>query len=655
MIKSPFKATYQDDLMREVIVVNFAGGGGSCVGIEQALGRPVDYAVNHDPAAIAMHAVNHPLTTHFQEDVFAIDPVKATEGRPVGLGWFSPGCTFFSKARGGKPVNKKIRGLAWVTLRWAMSAVSPRVIMLENVEEFREWGPCIEVVKKGEKVFVPDPARKAETFNGFVAMLTKGLPKTHPAFLEACEFLKLDPESAEAGRLSRGLGYRVEWRILKACDYDTPTSRKRFYLIARRDGKPIVFPAPTNGKGAGLKPYRTAAECIDFTVPVPSIFERKKPLVVNTLKRIARGMRKFVLENPKPFIVEFNFENTPQDIDKPLTTATTVGHHYVVNPSVVPIGYGERKGQNPRVNDVKEPLSTIVSTCKQNLAAPYLTQYHAEKQEGEARGQCAKEPLRTVDRANRYGMTAAYLTKYFSGEQQAGASLEEPQPTVTGIDHSALVASHIVHYYGGDDHASAPNDPLPTVTAKPRHYLVNHHLCILRKNMDGKSVDEPMPTITSKAAHHADVAVYLEKIDTTQDLGYWSEVRDLLNAYAGFDFKIAEDEIIIIEIDGEKYFISDIGMRMLEPRELALAMGMPSDYVIDIEPYIGKPYSKAKQIARIGNMVCAPVAEALVRANCADMAVDYARNGGRADTMEELHRVFSGHRPRDRRPARVAV
>lgn len=623
MIKSPFKATYQDDLTREVIVVNFAGGGGSCVGIEQALGRPVDYAINHDPAAIAMHAVNHPLTTHFQEDVFAIDPVKATEGRPVGLGWFSPDCTFFSKARGGKPVDKKIRGLAWVTLRWAMSAVSPRVIMLENVEEFREWGPCIEVAKKGEKVFVPDPARKAETFNGFVAMLTGGIAKDHPAFIEACEFLKLDPEGAEADRLSRGLGYKVEWRILKACDYNTPTSRKRFYLIARRDGKPIVFPVPTNGKAAGLKPYRTAAECIDFTIPAPSIFERKKPLVVNTLKRIARGMRKFVLENPKPFIV--------------------------------PIGYGERKGQKPRVNDTEAPLSTIVSTCKQNLAAPYLTQYHAEKQEGEARGQRAEEPLRTVDRANRYGMTTAYLTKYFSGEQQAGASLEEPQPTVTGIDHSALVASHIVHYYGGDDHASAPQDPLPTITAKPRHYLVNHHLCVLRKNMDGKSVDEPMPTITSKAAHHADVAVYLEKIDTTQDLGYWSKVRDLLNAYAGFDFKIADDEIIIIEIDGEKYFISDIGMRMLEPRELALAMGMPSDYVIDIEPYIGKPYSKAKQIARIGNMVCAPVAEALVRANCADMSVDYARKGGRADTMEELHRVFSGHCPRDRRPTRVAV
>lgn len=540
MIKSPFKAIYQDDLTREVIVVNFAGGGGSCVGIEQALGRPVDCAINHDPAAIAMHAVNHPLTTHFQEDVFAIDPVKATEGRPVGLGWFSPDCTFFSKARGGKPVDKKIRGLAWVTLRWAMSSVSPRVIMLENVEEFRDWGPCVEkTVRKGEKVFVPDPARKAETFNGFVAMLTKGLPKTHPAFLEACEFLKLAPESAEADRLSRGLGYKVEWRILKACDYNTPTSRKRFYLIARRDGKPIVFPAPTNGKTEGLKPYRTAAECIDFTIPAPSIFERKKPLVVNTLKRIARGMRKFVLENPKPFIVEFNFENAPQDIDKPLTTATTVGHHYVVNPSVI--------------------------------------------------------------------------------------------PTVTGIDHSALVAS------------------------KPRHFLVNHHLCVLRKNMDGKSMDDPMPTITSKAAHHADVAVYLEKIDTTQDLGYWSKVRDLLNAYAGFDSTIADDEIIIIEINGEKYFISDIGMRMLEPRELALAMGMPSDYVIDIEPYIGKPYSKAKQIARIGNMVCAPVAEALVRANCADMAVDYARKGGRADTMEELHRVFSGHRPRDRRPTRVAV
>ncbi len=605
---------YRDNLLNELIVDNFAGGGGASVGIELAVGRPVDIAVNHDADAIAMHKVNHPYTQHYQEDVFAIDPEKVTGGRPVGIMWASPDCKHHSKAKGGKPVEKKIRGLSWVILKWGMSKVAPRGILMENVEEIQTWGPLIE---RDGKMF-PDPERKGETFNGFVGMLTNGIDKTHPAFVEACEFLKIDPQSAEGDRLAAGLGYAVDYRVLKACDYGAPTIRKRFYLVARRDGLPIVFPNPTHGTGKGLKPYRTAADCIDWSLPCPSIFGRKKDLAVNTQRRIARGLDKFVLKNPRPFIMCMNYQNTTQDPEKPMTTQTTANHHYVINPAIVPIGYGERKGQAPRVNDITEPLSTIVSTCKQNMCVPSLIQYHSEQGKGEVRGQKADEPIMTVDGSPRYGINACYLSKYFGGEKQAGADAGKPLPTVTGIDHNAAVAANIVHYYGGADHASKTDAPLPTVTTLPRHYLTESHLCVLRRNTDCKRMDEPLATLTTSAGHFAQVVTYIQKLDTTQDLKNWDKVRQLLNAYAGYN--IAEDEILILEINGLQHFIADIGMRMFEPEELKLAQGCPKDYIIDIESHIGKPYSKAKQIARLGNMVCPPVATALVRANFADMA-----------------------------------
>ena len=259
------------NLWDEIVVDNFAGGGGASTGIKMAIGRDVDIAINHDPAAIAMHRANHPLTEHYCESVWDIDPKTATGGRPVALCWFSPDCKHFSKAKGGKPVNKNIRGLAWVALRWA-ATVRPRVIMLENVEEFKTWGPL--------KNNYPDPEQKGRTFNCFVNAL-------------------------------RRHGYKVDWRELRACDYGAPTVRKRFFLVARCDGKPIVWPEPTHGDPASiqvktglLKPWRTAAECIDWTLPCPSIFERKKPLAENTMRRIAKGLQKFVIDNPAPFIVQ---------------------------------------------------------------------------------------------------------------------------------------------------------------------------------------------------------------------------------------------------------------------------------------------------------------------------------------------------------------
>lgn len=641
---------YQDNLFNELIIDNFAGGGGASVGIELATGRPVDIAINHDADAIAMHSVNHPYTRHYQEDVFAIDPEAVTGGRPVGIAWFSPDCKHFSRAKGNKPVEHKIRGLSWVIIKWAMSSVAPRCIFMENVEEIQTWGPLI-VDADGKSR--PNPERSGETFKAFVGMLSDGVAPDCPALAEACEFLKIKRGSTEEQRLIGGLGYKVEFKVLRACDYGAPTIRKRFYLVARNDGKPIVFPKATHGKGKGLKPYRTAAECIDWSIPCPSIFERKKPLVTNTLRRIARGLDKFVIKNPKPYIMEMNFDNPFQDVDRPMSTQTSANHHYLITPNLVqanyenppqdvskpmstqtavnkhfvvtptlvecshksgpgvhdvdapmntqtgkacfavetpfltPIGYGEHKKQAPRVNSVNEPVSTVVSSCKQYLTAPALLQYHSEQSKGEVRGQKITEPIMTVDGSPRY----------------------------------ATIAANIVHYYGGADHASKSDAPIPTVTTLPRHYLCASNLCVLRKNMDGKPVDAPMPTLATSAGHFAEIKTYLLPVDNTQDLYHWDDVRKLLNEYA--DYSIKDNEILIIEIGGIPYFIGDIGMRMLKAEELKLAQGFPVDYIIDIERHIGKKYSEAKQIARLGNAVCPPVATALIRANCPDMCTKY--------------------------------
>ena len=642
---------FQDNFLRELIVDNFAGGGGASTGMELALGVPVDIAINHNKDAIAMHQVNHPYTQHYQEDVWQVDPLKVTGGRPVGVAWFSPDCTHFSKAKGGTPVEKKIRGLAWVALRWA-AKVKPRIIMLENVEEFTTWGPIIpmrhngrcvkEIVKVKEKgktktkyitaqkgevlpvekqIFIPDKKRAGQTFQRFVSQL-------------------------------RDLGYAVGWEILKACDYGAPTIRKRFYLIARNDGREIVFPKETHGDKEGLKHFKTAADCIDWSIPCPSIFGRKKDLAVNTQRRIARGLDKFVIKNPKPFILQMNFENAPQDIESPLSTHTAVNKHFVVQPTIKPYIMSNNTGNAP--HGVDEPLPTATTVGRNFLCMPSLVQYHSETSKKEVRGQKLNEPIMTVDGSPRYGVNACYLSKYFSGEKQAGADINNPTPAVTAIDHNALVsvnlscrygngedgrgsaanepiptvtgtnhnhivAANIVHYYSGADHASKADNPLPTVTVELRHYLTESHLCVLRNNMDCKAINSPIPTLTTSPGHMAEVRTYLQKIDTAQNLGNWAKVRELLNEYA--EYSIAEDEILILKINEIQYFISDIGMRMLKAEELKLAQGFPKDYVIDIESYIGKKYSESKQIARLGNAVCPPVAAALVRANCPELAV----------------------------------
>ena len=355
----------QLDLFREIIVDNFAGGGGASTGIEMATGMSVDIAINHDPAAIAMHKLNHPDTEHFCESVWDVDPKEAVRGRKVGLAWFSPDCKHFSKAKGGKPVDKNIRGLAWVAVKWAIT-VKPRVIMLENVEEFKTWGPIDE---NGN----PIKWQIGVTFNSFIKALEV-------------------------------LGYNVEFKDLRACDYGAPTTRKRFFMIARSDGRPIVWPNPTHGdpnseevKNGKLKPWRTAGEIIDWSIGTPSIFDRKKPLAENTMRRIARGIERFVVNNPSPFIVRIGQTGFGGDrLQYPL------GHHALIT--------------------------------------PFLTTYYTETTKNGVRGQTLQEPIATIPTANRFGLVNAFLTKYYGSD--IGQQVDEPLHTITTKDRFGLITVH---------------------------------------------------------------------------------------------------------------------------------------------------------------------------------------------------------------------
>lgn len=393
----------------EIIVDNFAGGGGASEGMEMGLGCHVDIAINHDPLAIEMHKINHPETKHYCESVWDVDPVEACDGRPVGLAWFSPDCKHFSKAKGSKPVDKNIRGLAWVVVRWA-ALVSVRKFKLENVEEFKTWGPLIEIAPS---IFKPDPERKGETFDAFIKCLTTGLPYSHPAWDEIIDILGDDFPCYR--KLHKGLGYQVEYRTLAACDYGTPTTRKRLFLVARNDGYPIQFPEKTHGaKNSGLKPFKTAADIIDWSIPVKSIFDRPKPLAENTLKRIARGIQKFVIDNPEPFIV-----------GKP-------GYSFITP-------FIDRQFSQSSCNSVEKPLGTVTAggMGKSALVSPLLIQYYGSTKEDEFRGHGVKEPLKTLSTSNRYGLVNAFLIQYYG--TSTGHKLNEPLHTITTKDRFGLV------------------------------------------------------------------------------------------------------------------------------------------------------------------------------------------------------------------------
>ncbi|HCM7509982.1 DNA cytosine methyltransferase [Klebsiella pneumoniae] len=606
--------------MREIIVDNFAGGGGASTGIEMAIGRSVDIAINHDENAVDMHRTNHPDTLHYCENVFDVDPKAATGGKAVGFAWFSPDCTHYSKARGSKPVKREIRGLAWVSLRWALD-VKPRVMALENVEEFKTWGPLLSCEMR------PDPERSGETFKAFVGMLSSGIPADHPALYECCEFLGISPDSKGAKRLIAGLGYQVEYRELRASDYGAPTIRKRFFMLMRCDGKPIVWPAASHGdpKSAAvltgkLAPWRTAAECIDWSIPAPSIFDRKKPLAVNTLKRIARGIQRFVVDSDNPFIVKCNHTTTRgkydcfrgQGLYSPIQTITKTHGYALAIPTLAPFMAGNGGSQyQAKPRPLNKPAHTILKQSRACVVAPVIA-----RQFGASIGHRADEPSATITAGGggKSQLVTALLAKHYGGNYTGpGISLDTPAHSVTTVDHHALVTAQIVGV-GGRAGQSRPRDvsePLQTMTTKADAAMVTSHLVKLRGTCrDGQRTDDPMPTITAGGQHVGEVRALLAANDYDERRA--DQVKEFLNS-----FGVSE----LVTVKGVVYRIVDIGMRMLQPHELYRAQGFPEGYIIDRD-YRGKRYSKEKQVARCGNAVPPPFAEALVRANLPEMCVN---------------------------------
>ena len=633
---------YQEDMNREIFVDNFAGGGGASTGIEIGLGVTVAAAINHDPAAILMHKTNHPYTEHYQASVWDIDPREVCRGRPVAGAWFSPDCKHFSKAKGAALVNREIRGLAWITLRWA-ALVRPRVIMLENVEEFQTWGP----VRKGK------PVKKlaGTTFRKFISQL-------------------------------RDLGYAVEYRELVAADLGAPTTRKRFVLIARCDGRPIVWPERTHAprdseevRSGKLKPWRSAAEIIDWSLPCPSIFESKaeilekyglkavRPLADNTMRRIIRGVDKFTIRSGEPFIVPTGYgERKGQaprvhDIEEPLPTVVGSGKHNLCKPMLAPLtvtntshSVGTPAGEpvhtvttagnqmlvtpylaecnhagGGHIADPREPHKTITAKHTGGIVAPSLIQYHTEQTEN-VRASGLGVPINTVDASNRYGLTCANLVEYYTGGRPLDA--REPMHTVTSHDREAVVAAHLSEFYGSADAGASLRDPKPTQTSREKDGMVAAHVVKFKGDNLGSSLADPVQTVTASAGRYlscgggtfAVCKVHLVKIrpEDNGNLQHWPEIRALLNRYCGYH--LAEDEILLLEIGMQLYYIADIGLRMLSPRELYNAMGFPPDYIIDRD-YTGKPYPKNEQVARCGNAVCPPLAAAVARANFPEYVV----------------------------------
>ncbi|WP_426056890.1 DNA cytosine methyltransferase [Janthinobacterium sp. PSPC2-1] len=689
------------DLGNELIIDNFAGGGGTSTGLEQAFGRPVDIAINHDPEALAMHAANHPHTTHLCESVWDVDPIKVTNNRPVGLVWLSPDCKHFSKAKGGKPVEKRIRGLAWVTLRWTAKC-KPRVIMLENVEEFKTWGPLKMVMVGGKEVWLPDPAKKGKTFDSFIRQL-------------------------------RAHGYTVDYREMRGCDHDTPTIRKRFFLVARRDGIPIKWPEPTHGapdsigvRAGKLRPYRTAAECIDFSLPCPSIFERDRPLAPATLRRIAKGIMRYVVDAADPFIVGAGGParaGEPRPTARPFGTLLARNDSYFCAPTIVPVthqggdrtesigepfrtitgahrgekalgvatlvqvGYGEREGQAPRALDIEKPLGTVVGAAAKHalveaelapfvmtnttghpgagadmpvptitaagnqalVSAVLIDAAHGEVSPGGVKrwgtgAHDVEAPLGTVTASGNKAVATAFLAKHYTGV--VGSDLADPIGTVTACDHHSLVTAFLTeHANASNQRVMSADEPLRTICAQVKggHFsmvsahiqrdmgasvghaihaplgtvtaggggksaLVTSNMIKLRGTSTAAGTDEPLGTVSAGGQHHAEVRAFLLSYYGTDQA---PEIDGPLATVT------SRDRFGLVTIHGQDYQIVDIGLRMLQPRELFRAQGFPDDYIIGDDPAQGLKLTKSAQVRMCGNSVCPPMAKALILANFA--------------------------------------
>jgi DNA (cytosine-5)-methyltransferase 1 len=547
----------------ELVVDNFAGGGGASTGIEAAIGRPVDIAINHDAEAIAMHKANHPETRHYCENIWEVDPREAAAGRPVGIAWFSPDCTHFSRAKGGQPRKKEIRALAGVVIRWA-KAVAPRLILLENVEEFQTWGPL-------DDEGYPIPERAGETFREWLAELT------------AC-------------------GYSVEFKSLVAADYGTPTTRKRLFLVARRDGSGISWPDATHGAGRSDR-WRPAAEIIDWSLPCPSIFDRKRPLADATMKRIAAGIQRYVIGSRQPFVM-----------------AAHRGDISVVDPFLVRTAHGDvdrrgkRRGRGD--HDLRAPLPTVLASNDFAVCEPFIVRHgHVSTITGlgdTMRGQRLDKPLATVCATNDKHLVAPIITKHYGGV--VGHGVERTIGTITAADHHALSAAFLMKYHG-TFRGQGVDQPMLTVDTRDRFAEVRTSL----RDARGQEMDEPLRTLDT-SNRFAEVRAFLTKFYGTATAGSSLQLPFPTVTSGGGR---GGGHLGLVMVAGQAYEIVDIGMRMLQPHELFAAQGFPDDY--DIAPeFNGKPLSKTAQTALAGNSVCPQVAEALVLANTRDAAREAA-------------------------------
>lgn len=651
----------QDD---EIVVDFFCGGGGAGTGLEMGLGRPVTVAKNHSPAAISMHTANHPAARHFTTDVFEGDPDEECQGRAVGWFHMSPDCTHHSQAAGGQPRKREIRNLSWIGLKWG-GKKKPRVISLENVKQILQWGPLIA---KRDKV-----TGRVMKLDGTVAAIGERVPVQQ-------QFLVPDPKRRGITwrrfvQLLEGMGYQVEWRIIKACDFGAPTSRERLFMIARCDGQPIVWPEPTHAKNPakGQQKWRTAADCIDWSVPSKSIFGRKKALADATLRRVAKGMKKFVLDSPQPFIVPIaNWSGElAQSADEPLRTVTSWprgGSFAMASPTLVQTGYGERQGQQPRVPGLDQPLGTVVAGGVKHAlsSAVILPATH----QGADRVNDPGEPMPTVTAANRgelmmaspvmvgaggpvyagkpvpadqpmgtlmtqshRALASAHLVKFrFNSE---GAAITDPVPTITsggnykrpaGAAHAMGVCTAFIEQANGGFNttpAKGADEPMTTVTnTGSQQRLVTASLATLRRNCVGRSVDEPVPTMTAGAEHHALVEY---KLSPEQEEGALRVAAFLISYYGTENISAADAPaptvttkdrlgLVTVFVKGTPYVIVDICLRMLQPHELYRAQGFPASYIID-KGADGKPFTKTEQVHMCGNSVSPPPMAALARAN----------------------------------------
>lgn len=592
------------DLSPKIVVDLFAGGGGVSEGVEMALGYPPHVAVNHNADALSMHRMNHPFTKHFVADVFEVDPkgIVSMQGRPVGALHLSPDCTHHSQARGGQPRDRKIRALTWVAARWA-GQVKPDVITLENVKQILRWGPLVakrdpatgrvikidrtiampgERVPLSEQFLVPDPKKTGRTWNHFVHTLKK-------------------------------MGYEVEVKKLIAADYGTATSRERLFMIARCDGLPIVWPTPRYFKRTDGTPprWRAASDVIDWNIECPSIFSRKKPLAPATMKRIAVGLKKFVLDNPEPFIVpiaHYNGSNTVYSANEPLRTivaSTKGGEFAVAAPVMVQAGHGEGRPNGVKrwgsgARSVHDPMGTITASGGgQAVAAATLVQTGYGERNGQApRALDIDAPLGTIVSSGKHALSTAYLMQCNGGFN-----------TTVG---------------------RAPDEPMTTVTnTGSQQQLVVGNLIQLRNHCDGRSLADPLQTISAGGEHHAlceftlssaqvkgaaRVAAFL--IEYYGEGNQWGAVDEPLHAVTTRD-RMA---LVTVTISGTPYVIVDIGLRMLTPRELFCAQGFRPDYIID-HGDDGRKFSKKTQVRMVGNSVPPQVIEAIYRANLVDLAI----------------------------------